>query len=56
MQDKDKLLIKELMKSDPKYELTKIEQTAVLTPNGKIFIPMAIRNSVIRWYHVMIFI
>jgi hypothetical protein len=51
MQDKDKSLIKELTKSDHKYELTKIERTAVLTPNGKIFISTAIRNSVIGWYH-----
>jgi hypothetical protein len=46
MQDKDKSLMKELMKSDHKYELTKIERTAVLTLNGKLFIPTAIRNSV----------
>jgi hypothetical protein len=51
MQDKDKSLIKELMKSDHKYELTKIECIAVLTLNGKIFIPTAIINSVIGWYH-----
>jgi hypothetical protein len=51
MQDKNKLLMKELMKSDHKYKLAKIERTAVLTPNGNIFIPMAIRNSVIGWYH-----
>jgi hypothetical protein len=51
MQDKDKLIMKELMKSDHKYELTKIERTAVLTLNGKIFKPMAIRNPVIDWYH-----
>jgi hypothetical protein len=51
MQDTDKSLMKELMKSDHKYELTKIESTAVLTLNGKIFIPTAIRNPVIDWYH-----
>jgi hypothetical protein len=51
MQDKDKLIMKELMKSDHRYELTKIERTAVLTLNGKIFIPTAIRNPVIDWYH-----
>jgi hypothetical protein len=51
IQDKDKSLMKELIKSDHKYELTKIEGTAVLTPNGKIFILMAIINSVIGWYH-----
>jgi hypothetical protein len=51
MQDKDKSLMKELMKSDHKYELTKIERTAVLTLNGKICIPTAIRNPVIDWYH-----
>jgi hypothetical protein len=39
------------MKSDHKYELTKIERTAVLALNGKISIPTAIRNSVIGWYH-----
>jgi hypothetical protein len=39
------------MKSDHKYELTKIKRTTVLTLNGKIFIPTAIRNSVIGWYH-----
>jgi hypothetical protein len=50
MQDKDKSLIKELMKSDHKYELTKIERTSVLTLNGKICIPTTIRNSVIGWY------
>jgi hypothetical protein len=50
MQDKDKSL-KELMKSDNKYELTKIERTLVLTINGKIFIPTAIRQKVIAWYH-----
>jgi hypothetical protein len=31
MQGKDKSLIKELMKSDHNYELTKIERTPVLT-------------------------
>jgi hypothetical protein len=51
MQDKDKSLMKELMKSDHKYELTKIERTAVLTLNGKIFISTAIRKSVIGRYH-----
>jgi hypothetical protein len=39
------------IKSDHKYELTKIERTSVLTLNGKIYIPTAIINSVIRWYH-----
>jgi hypothetical protein len=39
------------MKSDHNYELTKIEPTAVLTLNGKICIPTAIRKSVIGWYH-----
>jgi hypothetical protein len=51
MQDKIKSLMKELMKSDHNYELTKVERTAVLTLNGKIFIPTAIRNSAIVWYH-----
>jgi hypothetical protein len=51
MQDKDKFLMRELMKSDHKYELIKIERTSVLTLNGKIFIPTAIRNPVIDWYH-----
>jgi hypothetical protein len=51
MQDKNKSLMKELTKSDHKYKLTKIERTAVLTLNGKIFILTEIRNSVIRWYH-----
>jgi hypothetical protein len=51
MQDKDKSIMKELMKSDHKYELTKTERTSVLTLNGKIFIPTSIRNSVIGWYH-----
>jgi hypothetical protein len=51
MQDKDKSIIKELKKSDHKYELPKIERTSSLTLNGKIFIPMAIRNSVIAWSH-----
>jgi hypothetical protein len=51
MQDIDKSLIKELMKSDHKYELTKIERTIVLTLNGTIFMLIAIRNSVIGWYH-----
>jgi hypothetical protein len=51
MQDKDKSLMKELMKSDHKYELTKIERTAVLTLNGKVFILTDIRNPVIDWYH-----
>jgi hypothetical protein len=51
MQNKDKSLMKELAKSDHKYELTKIERTAVLTLNGKICIPTVIRNPVIDWYH-----
>jgi hypothetical protein len=51
MQDKDKSLKKELMKSDNKYELTKIERTLVLTIKGKIFILTAIRQKVIAWYH-----
>jgi hypothetical protein len=45
MQNKDKLLKKELMKS---YN---IERTLVLTIEGKIFIPKAIRQKVIAWYH-----
>jgi hypothetical protein len=51
MQEQDKLLMKELTKSEHKYELTKIERTSLLTLNGKIFIPTAIRNPVIVWYH-----
>jgi hypothetical protein len=51
MQDKDKLLMKELTKSDHKYELTKIERTALLTLNGNILIPTEIINSFIGWYH-----
>jgi hypothetical protein len=51
MQNKDKSIMKELKKSDHKYELTKIERTAVLTLNGTIFIPTVIRNPVIDWYH-----
>jgi hypothetical protein len=47
MQDKDKSLMKELTKSDHKYEITKIERTAVLTLNGKIFLPTAKINPVI---------
>jgi hypothetical protein len=43
--------MKELTKSDHKYKLTKIERTAGLTLNGKIFILIAIRNPVIDWYH-----
>jgi hypothetical protein len=43
MQDKDESLIKELNKSDHKYELTKIERTSVLTTNGNIFSPTAIK-------------
>jgi hypothetical protein len=35
------------MKNDFKYELTKIERTAVMTLEGKIFIPTVIRNIVI---------
>jgi hypothetical protein len=51
MQDTNKSLKKELTKSDHKYELTKIERTLVLTIRGKIFIPTAIRQKVIAWYH-----
>jgi hypothetical protein len=51
IQDKDRSLMKELMKSDHTYELTKVERTAVLTLNGKIFIPTAIRNPVTAWCH-----
>jgi hypothetical protein len=43
--------MKKLTESDHKYKLTKIERTAVLTLNGKIFIPTVIRNPVINWYH-----
>jgi hypothetical protein len=43
--------MKALMKSDHKYDLTRIERTAVLTLNGKICIPTVIRNHVIGWYH-----
>jgi hypothetical protein len=51
MQNKGKSLMKALTKSGHKYELTKIERTALLTLNGKIFIPTVIRNPVIDWYH-----
>jgi hypothetical protein len=37
MQNKDKSTMKELTKSDHEYELTKVERTAVLTMNGKLF-------------------
>jgi hypothetical protein len=50
MQEKDKLLMKELMKSDNKYRLTKIERTTVLTLNGRIYLPVTIINSVIGYY------
>jgi hypothetical protein len=50
IQDKNKLLMKELMESYHKYKLIKRECTAVLTLNGKIFILTAIRNPVIDWY------
>jgi hypothetical protein len=50
MQNKDKSLMQKLTKNDHKYELTKIERTAVLTLDGKIFIPTVIRNPVIDWY------
>jgi hypothetical protein len=39
------------MKSDNKYGLTKIELTLVLSIDGKIFIPTAIRQKGIAWYH-----
>jgi hypothetical protein len=51
MQNKDKMLQKELTKSENKYELTKIERTLVLTIGGKILIPIAIQQKVIAWYH-----
>jgi hypothetical protein len=51
MQDKDKSLKKELMKSDNKYELSKIECTLVLTIEGKIYIHTAIQQKVIDLYH-----
>jgi hypothetical protein len=51
IQDRDKSKIKELKKSDHKYELTKIERTAVLTLNGEMCVLAAIRNSVIGLYH-----
>jgi hypothetical protein len=37
------------MKSDNKYELTKIERTLVLTIKGKILIPTEIQRKVISW-------
>jgi hypothetical protein len=43
--------MKQLKKSDHKYKLTRIERTAVLTLNSKIFTPTVIRNPVIDWYH-----
>jgi hypothetical protein len=43
------------MKSDHKNELIKMECTAVLTLSGKIFIPTAIIDSVIGWYHEYLF-
>jgi hypothetical protein len=39
------------MESNHKYELTKRECKAVLKLNGTIFVPMAIGNSVIGYYH-----
>jgi hypothetical protein len=49
--NKDKTLKKELMKSNHKYKLTKIERTLVLTIEGKIFIPTVIRQTVMAWFH-----
>jgi hypothetical protein len=51
MQNKDKSLMKELTKSNHKYELTRIERTAVLTLDSKISITTVARNPVINWYH-----
>ena len=51
MQEKDSRLMKEIKKDNHKYELKKIERTLVLTRDGKIFIPTAVRNDVTAWYH-----
>jgi hypothetical protein len=51
MLNKDNSLIKDFKKSDHKYELNKIECTAVLTLNGKLFITTVKKNSGIVCYH-----
>jgi hypothetical protein len=51
MQEKDKHLMTEIKKENHKYELKKIERTLVLTWDGDIFIPTAVHNDVISWYH-----
>jgi hypothetical protein len=55
MQDTDKCLMTEFKKDNHKYKLNKIERTLVLlTRDGMIYIPSAVRNHVMAWYHTYI--
>jgi hypothetical protein len=51
MQEKDRRLMTKIKKDNHKYELKKIEQILVLAQDGKIYIPTAVRNDVMDWYH-----
>ena len=51
MQKKDKYLAKQLKNKKTKYVMAVIEKTEVFTYDGKIYVPLALRNPVIAWYH-----
>ena len=50
-QKEDKRLMTEIKKENHKYKLENIERTGVLTRDGKIYIPIAVRKDVMAWYH-----
>jgi hypothetical protein len=50
-QKKDKYLTKQFKNKKTKYVAAVIEKTEVFTYDGKIYVPLSLRNSVIAWYH-----
>ena len=41
----------DIKKDKSKFKLNKIERTLVLTLDGKIYVPTAVRKDVVAWYH-----
>jgi len=47
----DKALQQQVEQGDRKYEVRTIEQTDVMTYDGKIVVPPALQERIVAWYH-----
>ena len=50
-QKKDKKLLKHVEKNKSRYGKQTIEDAELITQDKKIFVPTALRQRIIAWYH-----